>query len=167
MSGPITVPWRTRVAVVVGDPVPRGRTLQAATYVARELVGREPDLVVDLVDLEADLVAEVCAAELVVFGSPTDDGVHTRLLQAFLDRFPSDALAGLAVPLMTGPGPGHALAPDVALRPALSAIARIEPAKGLYIAESSCDDPAAYAWWLDLARPVISACLGSGMGISA
>ena len=36
-----------RVAVVVGNPKPSSRTLDAATYVARELAGgAEPDLVV-------------------------------------------------------------------------------------------------------------------------
>jgi FMN reductase len=35
-------------AIVVGNPKPTGRTLHAARYVARELTGREPDLVVDL-----------------------------------------------------------------------------------------------------------------------
>jgi FMN reductase len=34
----------TRVAVDVGNPKPQSRTLAAATYLARELSGREPDL---------------------------------------------------------------------------------------------------------------------------
>ena len=41
------------VAVVVGNPKPRSRTLEAATYVATELSGHEPDLVVDLAELGA------------------------------------------------------------------------------------------------------------------
>ncbi len=41
-----------RVAVVVGNPKPESRTLDAAVHLARELAG-EPDLVVDLATLGA------------------------------------------------------------------------------------------------------------------
>ncbi len=88
----------SRVAVVVGNPKPQSRTLTAATYVARELAGREPDLVVDLAELGArlldwkdptvaELVAEVGAADLVVVASPTYKATYTGLLKLFLDRF--------------------------------------------------------------------------------
>jgi FMN reductase len=161
-----------RVAVVVGNPKPGSRTLAAARYVARELVG-EPDLVVDLADLGASildwsdptvagLVDEVGAADLVVVASPTYKGTYTGLLKLFLDRFasgPQGGLRGLAVPLMLGAGPGHALAPELTLRPVLTEIGGIVPAKGLYVLDSAYDDPQAYAHWLGLARPAVTALL--------
>jgi FMN reductase len=159
-----------RVAVVVGNPKPQSRTLAAATYLATELAGREPDLVVDLADLGerlldwkdpvvADLVASVGAADLVVFASPTYKGAYTGLLKLFLDRFATDGLSGVAVPLMLGGGPAHALAPELTLRPVLTEIGGIVPARGLYVVDSAHDDPAAYAAWLERARPVITAIL--------
>ena len=71
-----------KVAVVVGNPKPRSRTYSAAVWLARELSGVEPELVVDLADVGpalfdwsdptvADLVASVGAADLVVVASPT------------------------------------------------------------------------------------------------
>ncbi|MGZ4455533.1 MAG: NADPH-dependent FMN reductase [Nocardioides sp.] len=159
----------TRVAVVVGNPKPASRTLAAATYLARELGGAEPDLVVDLAELGAalldwsdpvvaGLVAEVGAADLVVVASPTYKGTYTGLLKLFLDRFATDGLRGLAVPLMLGAAPGHALAPELTLRPVLTEIgATVAP--GLYVLDSRHDDPEAYAGWLDRARPTITAVL--------
>jgi FMN reductase len=163
------------VAVVVGNPKPRSRTLDAATYVARELSGQEPDLVVDLAELGArlldwqdeavaGLVAEVGAADLVVFASPTYKAAYTGLLKLFLDRFKTDGLGGIAIPLMLGGGPGHALAPELTLRPVLTEIGGIVPTKGLYVVDSAYDDPEAYAHWLGLARPVVSAILESRTG---
>jgi FMN reductase len=163
------------VAVVVGNPKPQSRTLDAATYVARELSGQEPDLVVDLAELGArlldwqdetvaGLVAEVGAADLVVFASPTYKAAYTGLLKLFLDRFKTDGLGGIAIPLMLGGGPGHALAPELTLRPVLTEIGGIVATKGLYVVDSAYDDPEAYAHWLGLARPVVSAILESRTG---
>ena len=162
----------SRVAVVVGNPKPKSRTLDAATYVATELSGHEPDLVVDLAELGArlldwqdesvaELVAQVGAADLVVFASPTYKAAYTGLLKLFLDRFATDGLQGVAVPLMLGAGPGHALAPELTLRPVLTEIGGIVATKGLYVVDKAYDDPAAYAHWLELSRPVVSAILGS------
>ena len=158
-----------RVAVVVGNPKPGSRTLAAAQHVARELAG-EPDLVVDLADVGtalldwsdptvAGLVAEVGEADLVVVASPTYKGTYTGLLKLFLDRFPTDGLRGVAVPLMLGAGPGHALAPELTLRPVLTEIGGTVPAKGLYVLDSAYDDPRAYEHWLGHARPAVTALL--------
>jgi FMN reductase len=167
-----------KVAVVVGNPKPQSRTLQAATYVATALTDREPDLVVDLAQLGArlldwqdptvvELVAEVGRADLVVVASPTYKGTYTGLLKLFLDRFATDGLGGIAVPLMLGAGLGHALAPELSLRPVLTEIGGIVPAKGLYVVDASYEDPAAYAHWLQLARPVVNAILRSRTGVPA
>ena len=166
-----------KVAVVVGNPKPLSRTLEAATYVATELSGQEPDLVVDLAqlgarlldwkdELVAEAVAEVGAADLVVFASPTYKGAYTGLLKLFLDRFATDGLRGVAVPLMLGAGPGHALAPELTLRPVLTEIGGVVATKGLYVVDSAHDDPAAYAHWLELSKPVVTALLQSRTGVS-
>ena len=167
-----------RVAVVVGNPKPGSRTLAAALHVARELSGAEPDLVVDLADLGAalldwqdpgvaDLVARVGEADLVVVASPTYKATYTGLLKLFLDRFATDGLRGVAVPLMLGAGPAHALAPELTLRPVLTEIGGLVPTKGLYVVDAAYDDPTAYAHWLDRARPAITAILDSLTGATS
>jgi len=157
-------------AVVVGNPKPASRTLAAATYVARELSGRDAGLVVDLATLGgrlldwqdpgiASLVDEVGSADLVVVACPTYKGTYTGLLKLFLDRFATDGLSGVAVPLMLGGGPAHALAPELTLRPVLAEIGGIT-VRGHYVLDSRHDDPDAYAAWLDQVRPVVGALAG-------
>ena len=153
----------TRVAVVVGNPKPRSRTHAAAVWLATELAGTAPDLVVDLADLGpalldwsdphvAELVTRIGEADLVVFASPTYKGTYTGLLKLFLDRFATDGLSGVAVPFMLGAGPGHALAPELTLRPVLTEIGGSVPVRGLYVVDSAFDDPGAYEAWLVSAR---------------
>ena len=160
------------IAVVVGNPKPRSRTLAAATHVARELAGQEsdwsPDLVVDLAELGpalldwadpdvTDLVKQVGAADLVVVASPTYKAAYTGLLKLFLDRFAGGTgLSGLAVPLMLGGSPAHSLAPELTLRPVLTEIGGTVPGRGLYVVDAQHDDPAAYADWLAATRPIVT-----------
>ncbi|WP_244931667.1 NAD(P)H-dependent oxidoreductase [Nocardioides sp. W7] len=162
-----------RVAVVVGNPKPASRTLSAASYLARELTGTEPDLVVDLgtvgpalldwADPEVGrLVAEVGQADLVVVASPTYKATYTGLLKLFLDRFSTTGISGVAVPLMLGGGPAHALAPELTLRPVLSEIGATIPVRGLYVLDAQHDDPAAYADWLAEARARLAPYLSTG-----
>ncbi len=161
MTGP-------RVAVVVGNPKPASRTLTAAVHVARQLSGRDPDLLVDLATYGAavldwsdatiaGLVEQVGAADLVVFACPTYKGTYTGLLKLFLDRFSTTGLSGVAVPLMLGAGPAHALAPELTLRPVLTEIGGVVPVRALYVLDSAHDDPAAYTAWLERARPAVAA----------
>ena len=156
-----------RTAVVVGNPKPNSRTLHAATYVARGL-DHEPDLTLDLAtvggalldwsdETVAHLVKQVGAADLVVVASPTYKAAYTGLLKLFLDRFAgSTGLSGIAVPLMLGGSPAHSLAPELTLRPVLTEIGGIVPVRGLYVIDGEYDEPAAYAEWLAVARPVIA-----------
>jgi FMN reductase len=173
-----TVTSPSRTAVVVGNPRPGSRTLAAALHVAAELTGEEPGLVVDLATLGpalldwqdpavADLVTAVGEADLVVVASPTYKGTYTGLLKLFLDRFSTDGLRGVAVPLMLGAGPLHALAPELSLRPVITEIGATVPARSLYLLDSSYDDPAAYQAWLAEARPRISAHLPAPTGAPA
>jgi FMN reductase len=166
-----TDPDPVSVAVVVGNPKPASRTLDAATHVARELSGRAPDLVVDLATLGpalldwADpdvgaLVDRVGKAGLVVVASPTYKGAYTGLLKLFLDRFAGGTgLTGLAVPLLLGGSPAHALAPELTLRPVLTELGATVPGRGLFVIDTQYDDPAAYAAWLTATRPAVTALL--------
>ena len=160
-----------RVAVVVGNPRPSSRTLAAARLVARELTGEESDLVVDLAELGpalldwqdptvGALVAAVGEADLVVVASPTYKATYTGLLKLFLDCFGTTGLRGLAVPLMLGAGPAHALAPELTLRPVLAEIGGTT-LRGHYVLESAHDDLAAYADWLAAVRPLVTSRLSS------
>jgi len=170
MTGP-------RVAVVVGNPKPRSRTLAAALLLAEQLTGVAPAPVLDLADIGpalldwqdrgvGELVDQVMAADIVIVASPTYKGAYTGLLKLFLDRFPTGGLRGVvAVPLMLGALPGHALAPELALRPVLTEIGASVPVRGLYVLESSYDDPTAYAAWLETARAPIAAALGTTAGV--
>ena len=153
-------------AVVVGNPKPASRTLAAALRLHRELVGAEPDLVVDLATLGAglvdwtdkevdELVAQVGRADLVVVACPTYKATYTGLLKLFLDRFALGQLGGVAVPLMLGAGPAHALAPDHGLTPLLTHLGAVVPTGGLYVLDKRHDDGSAYDDWLDRSRPVI------------
>lgn len=155
-------------AVVVGNPKPASRTLDAATYVATQLTGGAPDLVVDLATLGTaildwsdpgigELVTQVGAADLVVFASPTYKAAYTGLLKLFLDRFAGGTgLSGIAIPLMLGGSPAHSLAPELTLRPVLTEIGGTVPGRGLYVVDSRHDDPSAYADWLAATAPVVS-----------
>jgi FMN reductase len=158
----------TRTAVVVGNPKPASRTLAAATYVARAL-GDVPDVVVDLATVGpgllswddpvvSRLVAEVSSADLVVVACPTYKATYTGLLKLFLDRFAAEPRRAVAVPLMLGAGPAHALAPELTLRPVLAELG-FATVRGHYVLDARHDDPAAYADWLAQVRPLVSSVL--------
>jgi FMN reductase len=163
-----------RVGIVVGNPKPASRTFHAAHHLAERLSGRAPDPAVDLAsfgsglldwsDAEVDAaVRTVCGLDLVIFASPTYKASYTGVLKVFLDRFPSDALDGvLAVPLMLGAGPGHALAPEVFLRPVLAELGASIPARALYLLDTDHDRPEAYEPWLAASRGRIAAALDGG-----
>ena len=157
------------VGVVVGNPKPRSRTYQAALLVATLLSGSAPRLVVDIADLgggvldPADSAADQAVAavrelDLLVVASPTYKATYTGLLKVFLDRFPSNALSGVvAVPVMLGAGPGHALAPEVHLKPVLAELGASTPTRALYLLDTAYDDPAVLEPWLAAWRGPIDA----------
>ncbi|WP_101523161.1 NADPH-dependent FMN reductase [Nocardioides houyundeii] len=177
MSQPL-FPVRPRVAVVVGNPKPASRTLAAATHVATALAGSAPDLVVDLGTLGGrlldwsdagvtELVAQVGAADLVVVASPTYKATYTGLLKIFLDRFAGGTgLRGVAVPLMLGGGPAHALAPEHTLRPLLDELGG-RTVRGLYVLDAAHDDPTAYADWLDAVADDVRVLVTARAGVPA
>jgi FMN reductase len=163
-----------RAGIVVGNPKPASRTFHAAAHLAERLTGRPPEPAIDLAafgsalldwsDAEVDeAVHAVHALDLVIFASPTYKASYTGLLKLFLDRFPSNALDGVvAVPLMLGAGPAHALAPEVFLKPVLAELGAVLPTKALYLLDASYDDPAAYEPWLASALPRLAGALAAG-----
>jgi FMN reductase len=160
---------RPRVAVVVGNPKPRSRTYDAAVLVAERLGDGPPDVVVDVVDLGAGLldwqdqateeaVASVRSADVAVVASPTYKAAYTGLLKLFLDRFPSNGLAGVvAVPLMLGGGPAHSLAPEHTLRPVLVELGASTPTRGLYLIDRDFANPDVLDPWLAVAHGQVHA----------
>lgn len=166
----------TRIAVVTGNPKPASRThsvaLSVAGALAKELPAAAVGPVVDLADYAprlfdtADeeltaLTAQVAAAGVAVFASPTYKAAYTGLLKAFLDRYGNNGLAGVAaVPVMTGGWPGHLLAVEVHLRPVLVELGATVPARGLYVTEPELADVGkAVAAWSGSAFPLIKAAI--------
>ena len=156
-----------RVGVVCGNPKPASRTLEAALLVAERLVGRAPDVVLDLVDIGPHLlgwgdpvaaaaVESVVGCDVVIFACPTYKGSYTGLLKLFLDQIPTDGLVGrLAFPLMLGAAMGHAMAPDVFLKPVLVELGASCPTRGLYLLETDYTSEATIGAWVARARPFL------------
>jgi FMN reductase len=148
------------MAVVVGNPKPASRTLDAATIVAERIVGTKPQVIIDVVTLGCGLlgfgdsgvlsaVEAVRECDLAVVASPTYKASFTGVLKTFLDQFPSGGLHGVtAFPLMLGAGLGHAMAPESALRPVLSELGASCPVRGLYLLETAYDQEEGWSDWL-------------------
>ncbi|MFV9427136.1 NADPH-dependent FMN reductase [Rhodococcus rhodochrous] len=160
------------IVVVAGNPKPASRTLDAGARLATALTGREPDHVVDVITLGAGLlgwgdekvaaaVETVAAADLVVFASPTFKATYTGVLKLFLDQFATgDGLRDVvAVPLMLGAGPAHALAPDLLLKPVLVELGATSPAPGLYLHDSTYTTDTRIADYAERWSPALSAAL--------
>lgn len=160
------------IAVVTGNPKPASRTLAAAVMVAENLAGAPPQVVVDVVELGAGLlgwgdpavtaaIESVQKAQVVVVASPTFKATYTGLLKMFLDQVPTDGLAGVvAVPVMLGKAPDHSLAAELLLKPVLVEMGATCPTKGLYMVDTSYDDPTALERWLSVARHQVVASIG-------
>jgi FMN reductase len=160
------------VTTVVGNPKPRSRTFRAAELVAERLAGKPPDETIDLADFGAALfdradaavsaaAATVKGSDLVIFASPTYKGSYTGLLKLFLDRFAADELFGVtAVALMLGGDLRHSLAPEVLLKPILVEIGATCPTRGLFLVDSTYDDPQALEGWAAFAERQVAATSG-------
>ncbi len=149
-----------KTVVVVGNPKRASRTADAAQIVAREL-GATSIEVLELADLGPALlgwgdpaVAEakrkVQEADLAVIASPTFKASYTGLLKLFLEQFEGGTgMAGVTVvPLMLGAGEGHALAPELLLRPVLAEIGATCPAPALYLLDSDYATSERLTTWL-------------------
>jgi FMN reductase len=157
-----------RTAVVCGNPKPKSRTLEAAVFVMERLTAAPPDVVLDLVEIGPHLlgwgdpiatsaVEAVSGSSVVIFASPTYKGTYTGLLKLLLDQIPTDGLAGtIAFPLMLGAAMGHAMAPDLLLKPVLVELGASCPARGLYLLETDYTSEAIIDPWIARARPFLS-----------
>ena len=98
--------------------------------------------------------SESCAVE------PVEKGRRLRSRQVVVNVYNAGNRGGLAgttaVPLMLGASPTHALAPELGLRHLLVELGASVPTRGLYLIDSAHDDPAAYAAWLEAARPLLA-----------
>ena len=146
--------------VVAGNPKPGSRTLSAAVLLSELITGAAPDHVIDVITLGpgllgwgdpsvADAVATVKASDFLVIASPTYKASYTGVLKLFLDQF--ETARGLAnavaVPLMLGAGPGHAMAPDLLLKPVLVELGASVPCQGLYLLDGAAQDAEPSAQW--------------------
>jgi len=158
-----------RAVAVVGNPKPASRTADAAQRLAAAL-GADELVLIDLIELGGKLigwgdpdvaaaVAEVQASDLAVFASPTYKATYTGLLKLFLDQFATGTgLQGVvAVPLMLGAGPGHALAPELLLKPVLVELGATTPAPGLYQLDTAYADDPKLAEYVERWGPAIRA----------
>jgi FMN reductase len=153
-----------QIALVVGNPKAASRTRRVAEAVGAAIAAGIPGdhgvQVVELADVAsrlfdwgdaglADLTAAVAGSDVVVTACPTYKATYTGLLKAFLDRYGSNGLAGVAaVPVMVGAAPIHALATEVHLRPLLVELGASVPSRGLYVLESQLEglDTLVDAW---------------------
>jgi FMN reductase len=145
-----------QISVVVGNPNPGGRTTRVAEAAARaavEAVGASAELeTIELAhvagrlfawedDELAALTQQVAASALIVPACPVYKASYTGLLKAFFDRYGSNALAGtVALPVMLGAAPQHALAVETHFRPLLVELGASVPSRGLYVLESQLED---------------------------
>ncbi|SHE55073.1 FMN reductase [Streptoalloteichus hindustanus] len=148
------------MAALVGDPRARSRVHRAALGVrdvlTNALVAAERPAVagqvVDAVDLAgslfdpagarviADELESLALADVLVVASPTLRASYSGLLKALLDHAPAGLLTPVvAVPVMLGASPRHALAVELQLRPLLTELGASVPGRGLALLESDVD----------------------------
>ncbi|MEN2740486.1 NAD(P)H-dependent oxidoreductase [Microbacterium sp. X-17] len=143
-----------KAVIVVGNPKPASRTRHVAEVLVDALL--EPgtyDLeVIDLADYTDEIFsweservgalnARVAQSDLAVFASPTYKATYTGLLKAFLDRYPTNGLAGVtAIPLHTGGDFSHSMGPTFTLAPLLAELGATVPGRGFYLSLSQLDE---------------------------
>lgn len=142
-----------KISIVVGNPKPNSRTGRISTRLIENIVPQEScdiqfielanyadDLFKWPSQVMADLNKTVAKSDLAVFASPTYKATFTGMLKAFLDRYPANGLKNvIALPVMTGAGPGHSMAPNVSLIPLLLELGATVPVSGIYFNTSMMD----------------------------
>jgi FMN reductase len=162
-----------RIASLVGNPRPESRTHGLARALSGELARVLGAATVTGVDLApfgprvldpsdaavTAAVAEILGADVLVVASPTYKAAYSGLLKAFLDRFGTGSLAGVAaVPVLLGGAPDHRLAVDVIFTPLLLELGAAVPARGLFVLEAEVGDfPLAAAAWAGNPAPTLLA----------
>jgi FMN reductase len=159
--------------VVAGNPKPDSRTLAAAVRLAELITGEAPTHTIDVITLGPGLlgwgdsalgeaVATVKASNLVVVASPTYKSSYTGVLKLFLDQFETATglATSVAVPLMLGAGPAHAMAPELLLKPVLVELGATVPCQGLYLLDGSAQDAESSAKWRERWTPALLRSIG-------
>lgn len=135
--------------VIVGNPKPQSRTMEAALLLHDAVFGAAPSRAVDLADLGSallgygnpavmDVVEAAQASDGLVIASPTYKASYTGLLKLFLDQVPGGGLDGIfTIAMMMGAGPAHALAPEVHLKPVLAELGCATCTRALYLNEKT------------------------------
>ncbi len=168
-----------QVSVVIGNPNPGGRTTRVAEAAARSVIEAiGVTATIDTIELAhvasrlfaweddelATLNQKVAESALVIPACPVYKASYTGLLKAFLDRFGNNGLAGtVALPVMLGAAPNHALAVETHLRPLLVELGASVPTRGLYVMESQIDElDDVLGAFLDTAGPILARSLQAG-----
>jgi FMN reductase len=138
--------------VLVGNPRPASRTLNAALALRDAVHGLLDDVqagpVVDAAELAQQVftpgatavkaaLEALGATNVLVVASPTYKATYTGLLKAVLDQAPGGFLKGVvALPLQVAASDKHALAVDLHLRPVLVELGAIVPGPGVFVNEA-------------------------------
>ena len=159
-----------KATVIAGNPKPNSKTLDAAHRLVVAVTGRQADTEIDLAPLGAglltwgdaavaDAVKVASESDVVVFASPTFKASYSGLLKLFLDQFAAqEGLRGVvAIPLMLGAGPAHAMAPDLLLKPILTELGATTAVPGLYLIDSSYTTDDRIADYSQRWAPIVSA----------
>jgi len=110
-------PQTLKLAIVVGNPRPKCRTLKVAETLVEKLFGpaSQGADIIDLADYWDEVLswpsekmdalnARVAVSDVVIFASPTYKATYTGLLKVFLDRYGANRLSGvIAIPLLPAP----------------------------------------------------------------
>lgn len=161
------------IGLVVGNPKLNSRTLhiaQSIRDVVRSYAEAEEAMTVDLAQyvtevfdqtspVLAHLCEEVASLDFLVVASPTYKATYTGLLKAFFDRYGNNALRRvIAIPVMVGASPLHAMAPEFSLRPLLIELGATVPSRSLFVLESQIDQfDDVVAEWAATALPLVMA----------
>jgi FMN reductase len=136
------------IVALVGNPSRGSRTLKVAEAVAdaiRAIVDGKSPVAIDLADhghrlfdgdsqIVSDLLRTVAEADFLIVASPVYKASYTGLLKAFLDRYDTNGLSrSVAIPVMLGGSPAHAMAVDFTLRPLLVELGASTPTRSLYL----------------------------------
>jgi FMN reductase len=169
-----------QVSVVIGNPNPGGRTTRLAEATAKhvvEAIGAADRASIQCIELAtvanrlfnwedeelAALNQQVANSQLIIPACPVYKASYTGLLKAFLDRYGNNGLAGtVALPVMLGAAPQHALAVETHFRPLLIELGASVPTRGLYVLESQMDDlDAVISSFMEAAGPLLARALSS------
>lgn len=82
-------------------------------------------------------IDQVSRARGIIVATPVYKAAYTGVLKLFLDVLPTNALGGkIALPIVSGAAPHHALVLDYALKPVLAALGTSTILPGIYVIDN-------------------------------